>query len=267
MKTIVLSNAKGGVGKTTLSTHLAAGLALMGYRVLLIDADAQGHCAHQLNLKTFGGMYRLLAQEAEWKDVLRAPLAAHWCGTLPTIGELHLLPSNGETALIPLLVSDANALRARFAEVDDFYDFAIIDSAPGPSMLHSILFAAADYILIPTQPQTLSIVGLEDTMKVFANQNAARKGMGMSPLSFMGVVPMMYQDTLAHVNGINTLEKHYTSKKVLPVIGHRTVWRDRESAKQMIYTYAPESLADREMRAVVIKIAALMGVQEVAYAS
>jgi len=267
VKTIVLSNAKGGVGKTTLSTHLAAGLAVKGYKVLLIDADAQGHCAHQLKLNSFGGLYRLLVQEAEWRDVLRLPDAPVWCGSLPTIGTLHLLPSNGETALIPMMVSGTDALRGRLAELGGFYDFAVIDSAPGPSMLHSILFGAADWMLIPTQPQTLSLVGLKDTMKVFAEQNKMRVGAGIEALHFMGVVPMMYQDTTAHRSGIEALEKRFTHKAILPVIPQRTIWRDRESAREMIYSYAPESVAAADIWAVVNKVMAIMGVNEVAHAS
>lgn len=79
MKIITLLNEKGGVGKTTIATHIAAGLAVRGMRVLLVDADPQGHATVSLGLQKEPGLYDLLVRDATFKSVLRfiPPKAYH----------------------------------------------------------------------------------------------------------------------------------------------------------------------------------------------
>ena len=74
MKTITLLNEKGGVGKTTLAIHIAAGLAIRGKRVVLVDADAQANSTSQLQIAEAPGIHDLLVREAEWNDVLKLSL-------------------------------------------------------------------------------------------------------------------------------------------------------------------------------------------------
>src|SRR3954466_5276087 len=107
MKVTTLLNEKGGVGKSTLATHIAAGLSIKGLRVLLIDADAQGHAGLSLGMAKAPGLYDLLARDAEWDQVLRVPSEANFAipGERVT-GELWLLPSNVETRVIPMVIDD-----------------------------------------------------------------------------------------------------------------------------------------------------------------
>jgi chromosome partitioning protein len=72
LKAITLLNEKGGVGKTTLATHFAAGLTLRDLRVLLIDTDPQAHATTTFGLKKEPALHDLLVREAEFTDVLRA---------------------------------------------------------------------------------------------------------------------------------------------------------------------------------------------------
>ena len=68
MKVLTFLNEKGGVGKTTLTSTIGAGLAIMGYRVLLIDADPQGHLTISYGLKKHHSLYDLLVRDAEFND-------------------------------------------------------------------------------------------------------------------------------------------------------------------------------------------------------
>ena len=70
MKIVTLLNEKGGVGKTTLATHLAAGLAIRGKRVILVDADPQGHATIAFGLSKEPGFYDLIVRNAPFQKVL-----------------------------------------------------------------------------------------------------------------------------------------------------------------------------------------------------
>ncbi|PJF33875.1 MAG: hypothetical protein CUN57_01010, partial [Phototrophicales bacterium] len=99
MKTITLLNQKGGVGKTTLATHLATALAMTGYQTLLIDTDAQGSATFGVGFDYEPGLYNLLVRKANWQDVLRVvspEIYEHPKQQKPG-GTLYLLPSNPET--------------------------------------------------------------------------------------------------------------------------------------------------------------------------
>jgi chromosome partitioning protein len=71
MHVITLLNEKGGVGKTTLATHIGAGLAVRGLRVIIIDADPQGHATVSLGMQRKPGLYDLLVRDASFTSVLQ----------------------------------------------------------------------------------------------------------------------------------------------------------------------------------------------------
>ena len=71
MRVITLLNEKGGVGKTTLAIHIAAGLSLRGYTVVLVDADPQGNATTALGLAKEPAVHDLIVRNASWRDSLR----------------------------------------------------------------------------------------------------------------------------------------------------------------------------------------------------
>src|SRR5689334_21499223 len=136
MKTIVSANEKGGVGKTTLAIHLAAGLAIQGQTVILIDGDPQGHSTLGLRAKKEPQLYELMARVAEWENVLRTVPSEVYTSD-HTQGQLMLLPSNIETKNLANMSLNAFQLRERLAEIADSVDTVIIDTSPTPSDLHA----------------------------------------------------------------------------------------------------------------------------------
>jgi chromosome partitioning protein len=249
MQTITLLNEKGGVGKTTIARHIAAALALSGKKVLLVDADPQAHSTHQMRLKEYGGLYRLLVQGDEWETVLKnstPPLEA-WAGKQPPLGTLYVLRGNVETRAIPGLVDDVRLLRERLDELSDFMDYAVIDTSPTPSLLQSMIYIASDALVYPTQAQSLSLDGLAKSVARMTSLNKTRREFGMNSAQLVGVVPTMVRNTTAHAHGLELIEQHFGSKAVLPSLSMSTVWQDSEYARETLYTYAPSHEATHQM--------------------
>lgn len=255
MKTIVLSNAKGGVGKTSLATHVAAGLALRGQRVMLIDADAQGHATTSFKLKKEPGLYDLLVRDLDFEDVLRMPPLDTFSPEGAAItGTLYVLPSNLETRLIPMALEDALALRRKLVEVERLFDVVIIDTSPTPSLLHSVTYFASNYILYPTECENLSLDGLAETMRNLSSQNEERQRLHLGHIDCLGIQPTMYRvNTNGHDYGLSLLTKQF-KRLVYPAIPQRTVWVERAWAQQMLFAYAPDSDATVETWALIDRV-------------
>src|SRR5689334_141034 len=134
MITVTLLNEKGGVGKTTLATHIAAGLAILGAKVLLVDADPQGHATVTLGQTKAPGLYDLLVRDALFKDTLQVVSPeVYETPNQKAQGELFVIPSNVETRNIANSISDAFAIAERFRELEDIIDVVVFDTSPTPS--------------------------------------------------------------------------------------------------------------------------------------
>lgn len=155
-KIIAIANQKGGVGKTTTSVNLAASLAYLKRRVLLLDMDPQG------NATMGSGII---------KDNLETSLADVLLNTIPanqvireTQAGYHLLPGNSKltTAEIQLLKLERREyyLQQALAPVKNNYDFIIIDCPPALNMLTINSLVAADSVLIPMQCEYYALEGL-----------------------------------------------------------------------------------------------------------
>jgi chromosome partitioning protein len=251
MKIITLLNEKGGVGKTTLATHIAAGLAIQGQRVVLVDADSQAHATTQCGIDDGDGVYRLMVKYAEWRDLLRQAPIRRWGGGK---GELWVLPSNIETRVIPMLVNDVWLLKKRLAELEDFADVVIIDTSPTPSMLHAQIYMATDYIIYPTWCELLSLIGLNASIEHTQTANEGRLSLGMEKIDILGAQPVMFDPrTKAHSLGISMIAKTFKNR-LWPALPVRTIWRDAAWHNRLLFAYAPDDVATQEAWALVDRV-------------
>jgi chromosome partitioning protein len=171
-KIFCIANQKGGVGKTTTTVNLAAGLAKVGQRVLLVDLDPQGNATMGSGIDkrlVELSVYDVLLESA---SIAEAAIQAGKCGydVLSANREL----AGAEVELVQLEHRDQR-LKNALAVVDADYDFVLIDCPPSLSMLTLNGLCAAHGVIVPMQCEYFALEGLTDLVntikQVHANLN------------------------------------------------------------------------------------------------
>lgn len=244
MKVITLLNEKGGVGKTTLATHMAGGLAARGAKVLLIDGDPQGHATIRCGMRKAAGLYDLLVRDAQWREVvgLVPPEKYGMPGEVLPSGRLWMLPSNVETRNIANSISEASLLAERLEDWESSLDVVVIDSSPTPSLLHGVFYTATDYVVYPTQLAFSSFDGLVESIKHRMDADKSRASRWALPsIEVLGIVPTMYRSvTNEQCDNLGELQKQF-GELVWAPIPQATIWQEAESRAQPVYQIQPSS--------------------------
>ena len=162
-KVIALTNQKGGVGKTTTAVNLGVGLAKQGKKVLLIDADAQANLTMALGYNRPDDLPFTLSTVMQ--DIIDDKSVDVSQGIIHHEEGVDLIPSNIEMSGLEVRLINAlsreSVLKTYVNEVKRDYDFVLIDCMPSLGMITINSLAAADSVVIPTQPHYLSAKGLE----------------------------------------------------------------------------------------------------------
>lgn len=237
MLTIALTNEKGGVGKTTMSVHLAAGLAIRGLRVVILDADPQANTTQMLGFDAASSFYDLLVRDASFNEVLlRVPHEAYQAPGQDVKGDLLLVRSNVETRNIAGLLRTANTVRDRVKDLKGWADVVLFDMSPTPSSLHANIYIASDAVICPTTCDQLSLSGLQSSISRI--NKVAR---------VIGIIPTIYRPkTALHRYNLSVLQEVY-GKLVWPPIPQRISWSEASQMRQTIFAYEPNGEAAREM--------------------
>ncbi|TDQ44508.1 ParA family protein [Tepidicella xavieri] len=184
-KIFCVANQKGGVGKTTTTVNLAAGLAKVGQRVLMVDLDPQGNATmgSGVNKRDLPlTVYDVLLGSAQ---VAEAAVASQACG-YRVLGANREL-AGAEVELVELAQREKR-LKQALAQVDGDYDFVLIDCPPSLSMLTLNGLCAAHGVIVPMQCEYFALEGLSDLVntikQVHANLNRDLKIIGLLRVMF-----------------------------------------------------------------------------------
>lgn len=270
-KVLTLLNQKGGIGKTTTATMLAAGCAYYGFRTLIVDMDSQGHVAVRHGIEPVDGVYYAMTEKAEerqaWHTLLRGvPPEMYGREGNAADSLLWILPSFNLTRRFyeTFKVAQVVTLLHQWKQV---FDFIIFDTSPQLGAIHTSLMVASDYLILPTECTRLSVAGLNSTINNYwalqkrEGERIAQAGMQMAQI--MGILPTRFNGKKSvHYQNLGFLDGRYGQDiLVFDSIRYLTDWEKAESKLLPVFVYKPRGEAAQEAMGFVDAVLDRVGVR------
>ncbi|MFR8069364.1 MAG: ParA family protein [Clostridium sp.] len=250
---ITVSNQKGGVGKTTTSAALAAGLSMAGKKVLCIDLDPQGNLGFCMGLDTEAG-YTVLDALKGKVPVENAVIKTELCDilssdiTLSSSGLEELCREHRESIL-------KNTLRP----ILSMYDYVVIDTPPALNLLTVNAYTVSDYLIIPMASDILSLVGLSQLRETVETV----RGQLNPGLKVMGILLTRYNKRTCLARDVQEmaeqLAKQINTKVFESKIRSGVAIAEAPAHGESIFTYNPRSAAVKDYQEFIREVAGIIG--------
>jgi chromosome partitioning protein len=230
MRKIAVALTKGGVGKTTTAVNLSAALAREGKSVLLVDVDTQGQAGRALGVTPDDGLARLMMEEVGPDEALTEARPNLW-----------LLAGGSGLAGVKRMIARKDfggerTLAEALAPLDDRFDYAIIDTAPGWDTLAVNTLFYANEILSPVSLEILTLQGLQDFLRnVQAIQQYRQE------LTLQYIVPTFYDRRVKKSDEIIEQLKTYFPDQLTHPVRYSVRLSEAPGHGQTIFEYAPKS--------------------------
>ncbi|WP_079024460.1 ParA family protein [Streptomyces scabiei] len=234
---ISIASQKGGVGKTSSTISLAAGLARKGKRVLLVDIDSQANSSKVL----LHDYPQVTKQQTVFATILeRSPLPTHET----RVPNLHIVPShillsNTDVELTTAIDHREERLKKELDALKGNYDYVFIDCPPTLSWLTINAFTASDKVIVVVSPgyfELDSIVQISKTIKEVKEYFNSR-------LELAGFLFTMSDPTVNSKTSLQILRQTYTGSVFNTVIPRNTDLRDAHFNRQDVFSFNPKSTA------------------------
>ena len=240
---VAVANQKGGVGKTTITIHLAIETARRGRRVMVIDADPQGNATSWLldGDNSDPGLFNLFVVNKPLLQCMRG--VSRW--------NLALLPGNSRTdeAMRFLSVTDRLASISKMIEpLRDLCDVVLLDMPPSRSAGFAELLATCDWVIVPTQLERLALEGVG----LMAQTAEGLRAKGRGP-RLLGVVPNMLRQVNEHKAQMKALVEMF-GPVVWPPLPLSVRVAEACAFGKSLYEIAPDDPVTIAMRTVVDRL-------------
>ena len=241
---LAIANQKGGVGKTTTAVNLGAGLAELGYRVLVVDLDPQGNATTGLGLnpRNFeSSVYDVIMHDAPLEDCIE-PTSVRNLFAAPATIDL----AGAEIELVPAFSRELKLRRAVDHVVEDF-DFTLIDCPPSLGLITVNGLAAATEVVVPIQCEYYALEGLGQLLR---NVNLVQ-GQLNPRLELSAIVLTMYDARTKLAEQVaNEVRNHFGDKVCRNIVPRTVRLSEAPSFGQPVIVFDPMSrgaIAYREL--------------------
>lgn len=242
---IALANHKGGVGKSTSTLNIGAGLARAGKRTLLVDMDPQSNLTLSLGFRDAleRTVYDVLSGEASVLETVRE-----------TSENLALLPATldlaGAEVELQSKLGREHILRLALEPALERYDFVLVDAPPSLGLLTVNALAAAEEVFVPVQCESLALHGLAKFLQVVSEVRTVNRSLRVS-----GILATRYDGRkVLNRDVLETMREEYGALVFTSVIRDNIALAEAMGTGADIFTYAPRSYGAEDYEALVSEV-------------